>query len=197
MTLLLTQVLLIAFVAYSTALSCSFCPGNKKPKNPNLVLFVDQGGPVTCNDLVIEYPTSSTNCDSILDPGYKFVCGCPGVKAGPCHGICDAGEIITNPTNYLDDDDGLFGNYYTDCFIRDQLVKGRYYENTCPDFSPNFQAYCGCKLPPTAAPAVKGNHNMGGTGNQGMGNNMSAGRKLREGRVEENFPPRAARGLAM
>ena len=191
MTLLLTQVLLITFIAYSTAQSCSFCPGNKKPKNPNLVLF-DAEGPVTCNDLVIEYSTFSTNCDLIEDPAFKFVCGCPGVKAGPCHGMCDAGEIVTNPTVAFND------MYYTStCFIYDQRIKGGLFDTFCPDIDLEAQSFCGCQLPPTAAPAVKGNHNMGGTGNQGMGNNMSAGRKLREGRVEENFPPRAARGLAM
>ena len=195
MTILLTPVLLIAFMASSTAQSCSFCPGNKKPRNPDLILYQYFLGTVTCNDLVIRYSTSSTNCDSIDNPAFKFVCGCPGVKAGPCYGICDAGEIVTNPTNELFD-----GNYYTNCFVFDQRIKGSFYDTTCPDIDSGNQNLCGCLLPPTAAPAVKGIHTMGATGgtdNQGMGKNMSSGRKLRVGGLEENFPPRAARGLTM
>jgi hypothetical protein len=191
MTTLLTQVLLIAFMAYSTAQRCSFCPGKKKPRNPNLVLFQSEG-PVTCKDLVIKYSTFNTNCDSIGDPAYKFVCGCPGVKAGPCNGMCDAGEIITNPTSEF-----FFDDYESTCFIFDQRIKGGLFDTTCPDINPDNQEYCGCKLPPTAAPAVKVIGNMGATGNQGMGNNMLGGRKLKVGRLEEIFPPRAARGLAM
>ena len=190
MTTLLTQVLLIAFMAYSTAQSCSFCPGNKKPGNPNLVIKINGLGPVTCNDLVIKYSTSNTNCDSIDDPALKFVCRCPGVKAGPCHGICDGGEIITNPTNSV-----VEGG--DNCFILDQRIKGRLYETTCPIFNSDFQDYCGCLLPPTAAPTVKVIHNMGATDNKGMGKNMPPGRKLRVGGLDESFPPHAARGLTM
>ena len=174
-----------------TAQSCSFCPGNKKPRNPDLFLFRSGRDQVTCNDLVIEYSTSNINdCGSIADPAFKFVCGCPGVKAGPCYGMCNAGEIVTNPTYGYDDE------YYTSsCFIFDQRIKGGLYDSTCPDIDSGNQDYCGCKLPPTAAPTVKVIHNMVTTGNNGMGNNMSAGRKLRVGGLEDSFPPRAARGL--
>ena len=195
MAILLTQGLLIAFMAYSTAQRCSFCPGKKKPRSPNLFLYRGDVGPVTCNDLVIKYSTLNTNCDSIADPALKFVCGCSGVKAGPCYGMCDAGEIVTNPTSEYEDD-----YYYSNCFIFDQLIKAELNGITCPIIGPDTQEYCGCRMPPTAAPAVKVIHNMGdsgGTDTKGMGKNMLSGRKLRVGGLENSLPPHAAHGLAM
>ena len=63
--------------------------------------------------------------------------------------------------------------------------------------SSGFKGICKCKV------KVKPDQNMGGGGVGGNGGagtgmtSMSGGRQRRLGSVEERFPPRSARGLAM
>ena len=187
MTTLLARLLLIAFVAIASARKCTLCPHGEKPRNGNVVA-VQGEGPLTCKDIAQEILDNPPEvCSTPFDNAFQFVCGCPGVKAGPCPGICETGSVLSEPEQATP----LYG---ITCLVADQILRGSPGDLDCPDFSNSgIAAVCQCKVKVAHSP-----NNMGGSGNQGAGMmGMSAGRKLRVGGLEEHFPPRAARGLVM
>ena len=194
MTTLLARVLLtLVVVAIAPAVpeTCTLCPNEKKPRNGNAVVFPDETGLVTCNEFAKEIITNSDGefCDDSFAHAYQVVCGCPGVKAGPCPGICETGNILATPnvpTPY----------WGFTCSVIDQIIRGTPGDTSCPGIGVDPTDYCTCKV------KVKPGQNMGsgveGNGGAGTGmNGMAGGRQRRLGGVEERFPPRSARGLAM
>jgi hypothetical protein len=192
MTTLLARVLLtLAFVTIASAETCTLCPNGEKPRNGNTVVFEDETGLVTCKELAKEIIANSDDddtCDDNFDHAIQVVCGCPKVKAGSCPGICKTGFILAQPNKPVYDFDGAT------CAVVDQQFRG-IPGNTCGAnlAKSGIDETCECKE------KVKPGQNMGGgAGNAGTGmNGMAGGRKLRLGGLEEHFPPRAARGLAM
>ena len=197
MTNLLARLLLITFVAIASGQTCTFCPGGEDPRNGNLFVYVLNNVPLTCNDIatdILDNPPPV--CSSPYANAAQLFCGCLAVKPGPCPGICVEGSALTNPNQVTN----FFG---TSCALVDQLFKGTPGDTICPGLGIfNFKEVCVCKVKPPRTPSP---NNMGGggkggnegTGNQGTGMSMPAGRQLRFGDLEEDFPPRAARGLAM
>ena len=190
MTTILVRVLLtLAFVAITSAKICTLCPKGGKPRNGNALLFEgqDAGILVTCNELAKEIITNSDGefCDDPFAHAFQVVCGCPGVKAGPCPGICSAGFTLAEPSVLADDFDGLT------CSVADQFLRGTPGDTCGTTLARNDKLLiCVCKE------KVKPSQNMGGGAGMGM-NGMAGGRKLRFGGLEERFTPRVARGLAM
>jgi hypothetical protein len=193
MTTLLARVLLtLAFVTIASAETCTLCPNGEKPRNGNAIVFEDGTDLVTCKEFAKEIIANSDDddtCDDNFDHAIQVVCGCPKVKAGSCPGICKTGFILAEPNLPTDEFEGLT------CSVVDQLFRGKPGETICEtDLARNnIEVVCKCKE------KVKPGQNMGGgAGNAGTGmNGMAGGRKLRFGGLEEHFPPRAARGLAM
>ena len=197
MTNLLARLLLITFVAIASGQTCTFCPGGEDPRNGNLFVYVLNDVPLTCQDIaqdVLDNPPLV--CSSPYANAAQLFCGCLGIKPGPCPGICVKGSVLTNPNQVTN----FFG---TSCALVDQLFKGTPGDTICPGLGIfNFNEVCRCEVKATRNPSPNnmGGNNMGGnggTGNQGTGMSMPAGRQLRVGGLEEDFPPRAARGLAM
>ena len=196
MTDLLARLLLITFMAIASAQTCTLCPGGENPRNGDLFVYLLNNVALTCNDIakdVLENPPLV--CSSPYANAAQLFCGCLGVKPGPCPGICVEGSVLANPNQPTD----LFG---ISCLFVDQLLKGSPGDTICPGIGIfNFKEVCICKAKPTRNPSPNnmggGMGGNGGAGNQGTGMSMPAGRQLRTGGLEEDFPPRAARGLAM
>ena len=190
MTTLLARVLLtLAFLAIAFAETCTLCPNGEKPDNGNTVVYQYGTDPQTCTELAKQIIADSvTNCGTVVFHAYQVVCGCPKVKAGSCPGICNTGFTLAKPD--LGTDLGSLT-----CSVVDQILRGKPGDTSCDTGLANggIKNICACN--------VKGNpgQNMGGgAGNPGTGmKGMSGGRQLRLGGLEERFPPRAARGLAM
>ena len=192
MTTLLAR-LLIAFVGIVSSQACTLCPNGGKLSNGNLIVYQDENGiPVTCNDVVQDLILNPDNCNAPDYHAFQVVCGCPTSKAGSCLGVCETGKFLIKPNQISPP----FG--YT-CLVVDQILRGSPGDLDCDTSYPtsDLEVNCPCKSKVTQSPINLGSGN-GGAGNQGMGMmSMSAGRQLRYGGLEEYFPPRAARGLAM
>jgi hypothetical protein len=180
MTTLLARFLLIAFVANASSQRCTLCPNGEKPRNGDLVVVKDQRGLVTCNDEAREIAKSPPEfCASPFNNALQVVCGCPGVKPGPCPGICETGSVLTKPNKVT-----MLSGFT--CLVVDQIFREPIGANCDSGIGYNgIEADCPCKVKMAHSPI-----NMGGMG-------MSGGRQLRSGDFEENFPPRAARGSVM
>ena len=190
MTDLLARLLLITFMAVASAQTCTFCPRGENPSNGDLYVYNLNGISLTCNDIatdILDNPPPV--CSSPYANAAQLFCGCLGVKPGPCPGICVEGSVLDNPNQLTD----FFG---TSCSLVDRLLKGTPGDTICAGIGVfNFKDVCLCKVKATRNPAP---NNMGGGkgGNGGTGMSKPAGRQLRTGDLEEDFPPRAARGLA-
>ena len=195
MTTLLARVLLsLAFVAIASAQTCPLCPNGGNPGNGNAVLFDDGIDSLTCEEVSLMgiSPAVDGSCADSFAYAIQSLCKCPGVKAGSCPGICRPGFILAQP----DQGTELFG---ITCSVFDQFLRGEPGDTTCDAgmASSGFKGICKCKV------KVKPDQNMGGGGVGGNGGagtgmmGMSGGRQRRLGGLEEHFPPRAARGLAM
>ena len=140
----LSLALLTALSASILAQDCSLCPGGESPLNGDLVIFEDFGTIVTCNDAVKLVKNNTVeDCKYIFDSGYAFLCGCPGVEAGPFSGLCLDGSNVTSPDLELDS----FGSTTT-CAVIDQVVKGIRNESIYALFADNYadtRTLCGCK----------------------------------------------------
>ena len=143
MTTLLSLALLIAFVATVLAQNCSLCPDNKLPLNGDLVLLDNFGVTFTCNDAVEEMKNASVEeCKNFYDAGNAFRCGCPGVEAGPCHGLCLDGSNVPSPERETDSNG-------TTCAVLDQRIKAIRNESLCAQeahFNANARSICGCEF---------------------------------------------------
>ena len=132
--------LCFAIVATIAAQECDFCPGGELPLNGDIVIFEDFGIPFTCNDAVEQVKNSTVeDCRYIFDQGYAFFCGCPGVEAGSCPGLCPDGSNITSP------EEEYFG---ITCAVLDQVFKGVRNESICiqnDSFYAEARSICGCK----------------------------------------------------
>ena len=140
----LSLALLTAFSASILAQNCSLCPGGESPLNGDLVIFEDFGTLVICNDAV-ELVTNKTvvSCKDIFDAGYAFLCGCPGVEAGPIPGLCLDGSYVTSPDLEID----YLGSTTTWAVI-DQIIKGIHNESIYALFADSYadaRTICGCK----------------------------------------------------
>ena len=177
-------------MAIASAQTCTLCPNEKKPRNGNTIIFHDGTELETCKELAKDIIEDLDGDACGVDPfarAIQVVCGCPGVKAGPCPGICGAGFTLAEPSALAINYGGLT------CSVVDQFFRGIPGETICGSEPANRmleEAFCVCKE------KVKPGQNMGGGAGTGM-NGMAGGRKLRLGDLEERFPPRAARGLAM
>ena len=83
------------------------------------------------------------DCKYIFDSGYAFLCGCPGVEAGPFSGLCLDGSNVTSPDLELDS----FGSTTT-CAVLDQTIKGIRNESIYSlfvDIYADARTLCGCK----------------------------------------------------
>lgn len=150
MTTILIPFLLFVFMTTATSQNCSFCPGDELPRNGNLVMFVDDGIPWTCNDAVEELRNTDPNeCESYGE-AFEFLCGCPGVEpGGHCPGLCEAGSILTKP----DEESGAPG---FSCSVIDQLLKGTQDDSKCTIFAtPENRKICGCAQTCTFCPDGK------------------------------------------
>jgi hypothetical protein len=139
MTTPLIYFLLFAFVTTATAQNCSFCPGDELPLNGDLVIYVDDNIPVTCNNAVEEVRnTDPSECEPYGE-AFEFLCGCPGaVPGGSCPGLCEAGSILTKP----EEESGVPG---FSCYVIDQLLKGTQDDSKCAIFaSAENRDICGC-----------------------------------------------------
>ena len=180
MTTLLALLLLIAFVANASAQRCTLCPKGEKPRKGDLVVAKDERGLVTCKDVARDIAKNPPEiCASPFNNAFQVVCGCPGVKPGPCLGICESGSVLTKP-NQITMLSGLT------CLVVDQIFRESIGGNCDPGIGySSIEKDCPCMDKMTPSP-----NNMGGMGKPG-------GRQLRLGGLEENVPPRAARGIAM
>ena len=195
MTILLKWLLLIAFVAIASAETCTLCPNGETPRNGKVVVFQDKSGfLVTCKDLVQYFLSDSGFCATPYVYYFQVVCRCPRIKAGPCPGICEAGQILSKP-------DQITPPFGDTCLLVDQILRGAPGDLNCDTSYPKsgIGNYCPCKGKMAAhTPNNMDGGGNGGAGNQGMGTmSMSAGRQLRFGGLEEHFLPHAARGFAM
>ena len=192
MTDLLARLLLITFMAVASAQTCTFCPRGENPSNGDLYVYNLNGISLTCNDIatdILDNPPPV--CSSPYANAAQVVCGCLGVKPGPCPGICAQGSVLTNPDQVTD----FFG---TSCSTVDQVLKGTPGDTICPGIGTfNFIEVCICKDKATRKPSPNNMDDSGKGGKGGSGMYMPAGRQLRTGDLEEDVPPRAARGLAM
>ena len=196
MTTLLARVLLtLTFVDIASAQTCTLCPNGEKPRNGHTVVIQAVTNPVTCKELAQEIIDNSNDefCVDSLVHAFQSVCGCPGIKAGSCPGICNSGQFLAEP-DLGTPSDGLT------CSVVDQFLRGTPGDTICPGVGGDPKVFCTCKV------KVTHGQNMGGGGvggNEGAGNQgtgmmgMTDGRQRRLGGLEEHFPPRAARGLAM
>ena len=74
MATLLIQVLFIAFLATSSAQTCTFCPTRQPLSNGNLVIHTENGTPFTCNDAVEEVTSMQPGmCVSQFEEAYTFL----------------------------------------------------------------------------------------------------------------------------
>ena len=186
MTTILVRVLLtLAFVAIASAQICTLCPNGEKPRNRNAVLLQFGTYSLTCKELAEDIIDASDDAACEIDTYHAFqvVCGCPMVKAGSCPGICNTGSILAQPglgTQY----DGIT------CSVVDQYLRKIPGDTSCDTGLANIgiEKFCTCK--------VKGAHGQNMDGGMGM-MGMPGGRQLRLRGLEEHFPPRATRGLAM
>ena len=140
MMISLSLALLIAIVATIVARESYECPGGASPLNGDFVIFEDFGNPSTCNDAVEEVKNATVEeCKNIFDQGYAFLCGCPGVEAGPCPGLCTDGSDVTSP------EADYFG---TTCAVLDQIIRGIRNESMCAldaIFYADAKFICGCE----------------------------------------------------
>ena len=179
---LLARLLLITFMAITSAQTCPICPQGEPPSNSNVVVYQHNDVLWTCKAIAkefINYP--SEDCNGEYDYALQYICGCRGAMSGPCPGICPTGSVLTNPKQITD----FIGST---CLAFDQVLKGKPGAATCPKFSSfNYKEVCTCKVK-----VIPSSNNMGG-GIMGM----SSGFQLRNGGLDENFPPRSAHGLTM
>ena len=194
MTTLLARVLLtLAFLVVASAQACTLCPDGKEPPNGDVFLFDDGIDLVTCTKLAkIFIASPAESCNDFLKHAYQVVCGCPGIKAGHCPGICNTGFILDQPNLIV----SLFD--LLTCSVVDQCFRGIPGDSNCDTnlAESGIKEVCMCKAKVTPSQNMGGD--MGGNGGAGMGMmGMSGGRKLRISGLEERFPPRAARGLGM
>ena len=183
MTNLLAQLLLITFMAITSAQTCTLCPEGEPPRNGDVAVYQLNDVLLSCKTIaqdLLENPP--VICDSEYLYAVQNICGCCGVKSGTCPGICATGSVLTNPAQVTN----LLGGT---CLGVNQFLKGKPGATTCPDISAfNYKEVCTCKVKVTPSP-----NNMGGGGMMGM----SSGCQLRNGGLEEYFPPRSTRGLSM
>ena len=139
--------LLFAFVSTVGSQNCSFCPGDELPLNGDLVVYVDNGIPETCNDAVEEMRNTDPNECEPFGEAFEYLCGCPGAEpGGVCPGMCEVGSIMTKP----DDESGVPG---FSCYVMDQLLKGTTEDDKCALFaSPENRIICGCAQTCTFCP---------------------------------------------
>lgn len=131
--------ILLAFVNDASAQECVLCPGNEPPTNGNLVIGSDDvHSNLTCNDVASLALTETVeNCHVMQEYGYSWVCGCPGVEAGTCPGLCPDGSAVGLPDHILE------GSNIT-CSFFDLLAKGTSDENVCSAYQQIGKAYCEC-----------------------------------------------------
>ena len=197
MTSLLALVLLtLAFVVVAPPQTCTLCPNGEEPLNGNVVVSQSNAGPLTCKDYEQEIIDNTIQfCDGNFVYAFRVACGCPGIMAGSCPGICKTGSILSQPEHASPFESII-------CLVADQILRGTPGDSTCPDFGmSNIQDVCLCKkvkVTHSQNMGSGGKEGNGGAGNQGMGMmSMSAGRQLKFGDLEEHIPHHAAQGLAM
>ena len=138
----LSHALLTAFSASILAQDCSLCPGGESPLNGDLVIFEDFGSQVTCNDAVeVVKNYTVDDCKNISDAGFAFLCGCTGVKAGPCPGLCLDGSTLASP-------ELVVYSYGSTCAVIDQIIKDEHIESICAEYTflyADARTICGCK----------------------------------------------------
>ena len=142
MKLLSLALLNLAFVTAIFAQNCSLCPDGGSPLNGDRIIYEEFGDIYTCNDAVDEVKNATDEgCKYIFDKGFAFFCGCPGVEAGPCPGLCLDGSNVTSP-------DLATVSLGSTCAVLDLRIKAVRNESRCPlnDYRhAEARAVCGCE----------------------------------------------------
>jgi hypothetical protein len=100
--------LLLALVVQASAQDCTLCPGGEAPEFGSFFIFIGNCSDVAANIAATpigdECRTSGLENffpEQNLDPT-PYMCGCPGVTAGTCSGLCRQGtKLITEGNEFL------------------------------------------------------------------------------------------------